>query len=117
MNLKTNYKEQKKYLEKHLEQINIVVGAILGYNPMLKIVQKENRTGTYFELTNSTNVKNLCGIMSQAFSKVTIGTFGVFWFENGVSLSFDFFYETKSTGSNGVEFCKLQILDDVLKLF
>ena len=43
MSLKDDIQEQKKYLEENLEQLNIVVSAILGFESELKIIQNENK--------------------------------------------------------------------------
>ena len=71
MNLKDDIAEQKEYLEKNLEQLNIVVSAILGYKTKLDIIQDANYRGeVYYKIIDDRNIKEQCGAMAKAFKKV-----------------------------------------------
>ena len=114
-NLKTDINEQRFYLSNHLTKINDIVNAVLGIKIPLKIVEKTNNRENYFDILSSENIKNMCGIMKKAFDEVTIGTFNVSWFENGVDIRFVFFYKTHN-GSNAVDFCRMQIINNMIEL-
>ena len=77
MNLKDDIAEQREYLEKNLEQLNIVVSAILGYKTELKIIQDANYRGeVHYKIADNRNIKEQCGAMAKAFKKVIIENFG-----------------------------------------
>lgn len=117
MSLKNDIVEQKKYLEENLEQLNIVVSAILGYESELKITQDENYRGeVYYKISDNRNIKEQCGAMQKAFKKVIIENFGMWWQENGVVMDLQFSYELNCGGTNGVKFCTIGIVDDLVKI-
>ena len=117
MSLKNDIVEQKKYLEENLEQLNIVVSAILGYESELKITQDENYRGeVYYKISDNRNIKEQCGAMQKAFKKVIIENFGMWWQENGVVMDLQFSYELNGGGTNGVRFCTINIEDGLVKI-
>lgn len=117
MNLKDDIADQKEYLEKNLEQLNIVVSAILGYKTGLKIIQDKNYRGeVYYKISDNRNIKEKCGAMAKAFKKVIIENFGMWWQENGVVMDLQFSYELNDGGTNGVKFCTISIEDDLIKI-
>ena len=117
MDLKNNIEEQKAYLEKNLEQLNIVISAILGYESELKITQDENYRGeVYYKISDNRNIKEQCGAMQKAFKKVIIENFGMWWQENGVVMDLQFSYELNGGGTNGVKFCRIGIEDGLVKI-
>ena len=117
MDLRNNIEEQKAYLEKNLEQLNTVVSAILGYKTKLKIIQDKNYCGeVYFKISDNRNIREQCGAMAKAFKKVTIENFGMWWQDNGVVMDLQFNYELNDGGTNGVKFCTIGIVDDLIKI-
>ena len=117
MSLKDDIVEQKKYLEENLEQLNTVISAILGYKTELKIIQDSNYRGeVYYKISDNRNVKEQCGAMAKAFKKVTISNFGIWWQDNGVVMDLQFNYELNDGGTNGVKFCTIAIVDDLVKI-
>lgn len=117
MDYKNNIENQRELLQKHLEAINIVVSAKLGIKVNLRIKEnKDYRNQTFFSLIDDRNFKKECGVMTSAFRNVYIGTFGMWWQENGVAFELDFRYELINGGSNGAHFCTIQIENDLLKL-
>ena len=116
MDLKNNIEEQKAYLEKKLEQLNIVVSAILGYKTDLFITEIKSGNKVYCKIIDDRNIKEKCGAMAKAFKKVTISNFGMWWQENGVVMDLQFNYEHIDGGSNGAKFCTISIVDDLVKI-
>lgn len=117
MDYKNNIENQRKLLQNRLEEINIVVSAKLGIKVNLRIEESKNyRNQIFFNLIDDRNIKESCGVMASAFKNVYIKTFGVWWQENGVSFELNFRYELIDGGSNGAQFCIIQIENDLLKL-
>lgn len=117
MSLKDDIQEQKKYLEENLEQLNIVVSAILGFESELDIIQDSNyREEVYYKIADKRNIKEQCGVMTKAFKKVIIENFGMWWQENGVCMDLQFSYELNEGGTNGVKFCRIGIVDGLVKI-
>ena len=117
MSLKDDIQEQKKYLEENLEQLNIVVSAILGFESELKIIQNENYRGeVYFKISDNRNIREQCGAMAKAFKKVIIENFGMWWQDNGVVMDLQFNYEHNDGGTNGAKFCTIYIEDGLVKI-
>lgn len=117
MSLKNNIQEQKEYLEKNLEQLNTVVSAILGYKTELDIIQDSNYRGeVYYKIADKRNIKEQCGVMTKAFKKIIIENFGMWWQENGVCMDLQFSYELNEGGTNGVKFCRIGIVDGLVKI-
>lgn len=117
MSLKNNIDEQREYLQKNLEQINTVVGALLGVRTHLEIIEKKDYKGeTYFRLEDPKNYRDCCGIMAKAFEKVIINTFSMWFGDQGVSITMHFSYDHIGGGSNGAEFCRLDIINDFVKI-
>ena len=117
MSLKDDIAEQREYLENNLEQLNIVVSAILGYKTELKIIQDKNYRGeVYYKITDDRNIREQCGAMAKAFKKVTIENFGMWWQDNGVVMDLQFNYELNDGGTNGVKFCTINIEDGLVKI-
>lgn len=112
-----NVEDQKNLLQKHLQDINTVVSAKLGIKVNLEIEEKTNyRKQTIFTLIDNRNLKSKCGIMENAFKNVYIETFGIWWNEDGVCFELDFKYEHINGGSNGAQFCIMQIKNDLIKM-
>ena len=117
MSLKDDIQEQKKYLEKNLGQLNIVVSAMLGYKTELIIKEDENYCGKiYYKISDNRNIKEQCGIMAKAYKKVIIENFGMWWQENGLIMDLQFSYEHIDGGTNGAKFCTISIVDDLVKI-
>ena len=116
MSLRDNATEQSEYLERNLEQLNTVISAILGYKTKLEIEEVTNKRGTYFKLVDRRNLKEKCGVMAKAFTNVYISSFNVHWNDKGVYISFDFLYEHINGGGNGVEFCEINIVDNLVSI-
>ena len=116
MDLKNNIEEQEVYLVKNLKQLNTVVSAILGYKTELKIKEINQENKTYFRVVDDRNLKEQCGIMAQAYKKVVIENFGMWWQENGVIMDLQFSYEHIDGGTNGAKFCTISIVDDLVKI-
>lgn len=117
MSLKDNITEQKEYLENNLEQLNTVVSAILGYKTQLKIKEeKDYRNKTYFKVVDDRNLKEKCGVMEKAFSKITVENFGMWWMDNGVCMDLQFSYEHIGGGSNGAKFCTINIINGLVTI-
>ncbi len=112
-----NIEDQRNLLQKHLNDINIVVSAKLGIKVDLEIEEKTNyRKQTFFGLIDERNLKSQCGIMENAFKNVYIETFGMWWNEEGVCFGLDFKYEHINGGSNGAQFCIMRIKNDLIKI-
>ena len=112
-----NIEDQKNLLQKHLQDINTVVSAKLGIKVNFKIEEKTNYgKQTIFSLIDNRNLKSQCGIMESAFKNVYIETFGVWWYKDGVCFELDFKYEHINGGSNGAQFCIIQIKNDLIKM-
>lgn len=116
MSLKNNATEQREYLERNLKQLNTVVSAILGYKTELEIEEKISNGNTYFKIIDRRNIREECGVMAKAFREVYIGSFNVCWREEGVYISFDFYYEHINGGSNGATFCEVNIVEDFVSI-
>ena len=117
MNLKNNVDEQRAYLEKNLEQLNTVVSAVLGIRTHLRIEEKKDyRKQTYFKVIDDRNIRDCCGVMAKAFTEVTISNFGIWWSDEGVCMDLHFNYVHNSGGSNGAEFCRIDIVNDFVKI-
>lgn len=116
MSLKDNIEEQKAYLEKNLEQLNTVVSAILGYRTDLFIKEIKQGDKTYFKIIDDRNIRNKCGAMTKAFNKIIIENFGMWWTEDGVCMDLQFSYENIDGGSNGIRFCTLNIVNDLITI-
>ena len=117
MDLKNNVVEQKEYLERNLAQLNTVIGAVLGTKTSLQVEERKNYKGeAYFTIVDHKDYRDQCGIMAKAFKKVTIENYGMGWRENGICIKFDFRYEHIDGGSNGANFCVVEIIDDFVKI-
>lgn len=116
MDLKNNIDNQRKYLEDNLEQLNTVISAVIGIKTNLRIDEKTNyRKETYFQIVDDRNIREQCGAMAAAFKEVTISG-QVFWFEEGVHIVFQFNYQHIDYGSNGAEFCRVNIVDNLVNI-
>lgn len=117
MSLISNVDEQREFLNNNLERINTVVSAIVGKNVELKIQEKTSHRGeTYFKLVDDRNFRDYCGIMARAWKTVIIDTFNMWWTEDGVTLPMHFSYEHIDGGSNGAEFCRLVVENNLIKI-
>ena len=116
MNLKDDIAEQREYLENNLEQLNIVVSAILGYKTDLFITDIKSGNTIYYKIIDDRNIKEKCGAMAKAFKKVTIENFGMWWQDNGVVMDLQFNYELNDGGTNGAKFCTIYIEDNLVKI-
>ena len=112
-----NTLEQKEYLERNLEQINAVVSEIIGIKTNLRVEKHMNYLmQDYFKFVDDTNIRNHCGIMKSAFKEVTIESFDMQWQENGVIIRFDFIYERIYGRYDRMQFCEIEIINDVIKI-
>ena len=117
MSLKNSVDEQREYLERNLEQLNTVVSAVLGIRTHLRIVEEiDCYKQTYFKVIDDRNIRNLCGVMAKAFKEVTISSFGMGWSDEGVGMSLHFNYDHIDGGSNGVDFCGINSVNDFVKI-
>lgn len=117
MDLKNNVDEKREYLKNNLENVNVVISAILGTKVNLKIEEKINwQKITYFSLLDSTNRRTECGIMKAAFNNVYIEDFGMWWDDKGVIIDLHFKYEHIDGGSNGASFCKIKVEDGLVSV-
>lgn len=116
MNLK-DIKEQREFLQRNLEKINIAVSDYLEVKVNLKIEERTTyRKETYFKLIDNNDFRNDCGIMSRAWKKVIIDTFNIWWIPEGAVLDMHFRYEHIDGGSNGARFCKLDVYDEFISV-
>lgn len=117
MDLKNNVDEQRSYLKNNLENINVVVSAILGTKVNLKIEEKTDyQKNTYFSLLDSKNRKAECGIMKAAFKNVYIESFGMWWGEKGVIIDLNFRYDHIDMGHNSATFCTIKVKDNFVSV-
>lgn len=117
MDLKNNVDEQRSYLKNNLENINVVIGAILGIKINLKIEEgTDYKKNTYFSLLDSKNRKAECGIMKAAFKDVYIKSSGMWWNEKGVIIDLGFRYDYIDMGHNSVTFCTIKVEDDFVSV-
>lgn len=115
--LKNDYGCQKEFLNRNLQALDAIVGAVAGTHIKFQIIQEENTRGTYFKLYDPTNRASRCGVMSPAFKEVHIESFNLNFSSTGVYITIDCRYEEKDGGSNGVEICKLTIDEkDIIRL-
>ena len=115
MELKT-IEEKKEFLQRNLVKINTVVTAYIGARVNLKIVERKTMLETYLRLDDDHNFVRCCGIMSRAFSEVTVYTFNIFWNEDGCELVMCFSYEHIDGGHNVAEFCRINVEDDFVTI-
>lgn len=105
----TDLKEQKEFLEKYLNDINIIVSAKLGIRTNFKITERKTyNNALYYCLEDKRNFVTECGIMSTALKELTMYA-TIYWNENNTTMSFHFDYELNRGGSNGCEFCLIGI--------
>ena len=117
MSLKNNIDEQREYLQRNLEQLNTVVSAVLGIKTDLKIEEKKGcYKQTYLNVVDDRNIRDCCGVMAKAFKEVTISSFGMGWSDEGVCMDLHFNYEHINCGSNGAYFCRIDIINDFVKI-
>ncbi len=117
MSLKYNIDKQREYLERNLKALNTVVSAVLGIGVCLQIKeQTDYRKQTYFKLIDDRNIRDCCGVMAKAFKEVTISNFGIWWSDEGVCFDLHFNYVHLSGGSNGAEFCRIDIINDFVTI-
>ena len=117
MSFKNNIDEQREYLQRNLEQINTVVSAVLGIKTHLRIEEKKDYLKqTYFKIIDDRNILDCCGVMAKAFTEVTISNFGMWWSDDGVCMDLHFNYIHNGGGSNGAEFCRIDIINDFVKI-
>ena len=117
MDLKNTLDAKRAYLKNNLENINIVISAILGIKINLKIEERRDyQKNTYFSLLDSKNRKAECGIMKTALKNVYIETGGMWWNEKGLIIDFEFRYDHINGGSNGMLFCSIKIEDNFVSV-
>lgn len=117
MNLKNNIDEQREYLQRNLEQLNMVVSAVLGIKTHLKIEEvKDCYKRIYVKVVDDRNIRDCCGVMAKAFKEVTISDFGMWWSDEGVCIDLHFNYVHNNGGSNGANFCTIDIINDFVKI-
>ena len=103
--------DRREFLKRNLEQINIVVTAMIGVRTDLKVAEKTIRGETYFVLEDNKNYARFCGVMSRAWKEVNINTFNIWWKDDGCELVLHFSYEHTDGGHNGAEFGRLDVMD------
>lgn len=104
-----NLQEQKEMLEKYLPEINTVVSAKIGFKTNFDVVEcKDYAKRIFYMLQDKRNVKDKCGIMSSAFTEVTMEG-RIYWNEDNTTISLHFEYDHITGGSNGCEFCCIYI--------
>ena len=117
MDLKNNVDDQRNYLKNNLENINVVVSAILGTKVNLKIEEKTDyKNNTHFSLLDSKNRKAECGIMRAAFKNVYIESSGMWWNEKGVIIDLKFKYDHIDMGHNAASFCLIKVEDNFVNI-
>ena len=117
MDLKNNVDEQRSYLKNNLENINVVVSAILGTKINLKIEEgTDYKKNTYFSLLDSKNRKAECGIMKAAFKNVYIESSGMWWGEKGVIIDLNFRYDHIDMGHNSATLCTIKVEDNFVSV-
>ena len=118
--IKNSCEKQRKFLEKNLDKVNTIVGALLGIKTNLTIKESKSSGGIYFDYVDEKNIKDYCGVMANAFERVYITTFTVSFdgdeLNNRVYLTFDFRYDHINGGSNGANFLKMEIVNDVIRI-
>ena len=116
MSLKNNATKQREYLGRNLEQLNTVISDIIGYKTELKIEEKNINGNTYFKLIDSRNLKEKCGVTAKVFTNVYISSFLVSWNDKGAYIHFDFLYEYIDGEIDGLRFCSINIIDDLVTI-
>ena len=115
MELKT-IEQKKEFLQRNLGKINTVVTAYIGARVNLQIFERKTMRETYLTLEDNHNFAHCCGIMSRAWEEVTVGTFNVWWGEDGCELLMCFSYEHINGGHNSAEFCRINVEDDFVTI-
>ena len=120
MDFKRDYNAQKEFLEKNLNNISTVVGAILGIKVNFELKKYETSHGVFFELSDPRNIKQYCGIMEKAFNEVKIQSVNIFIdgdeLNKHMVIYFDFVYEHIDIGHNGAHFCTVEINNDIISV-
>ena len=117
MDLKNNVDDQRTYLKNNLENINVVISAILGTKVNLKIEEGTNyKKDICFSLLDSKNRKAECGIMRAAFKNVYIESSGMWWNEKGVIIDLKFKYDHIDMGHNAASFCLIKVEDNFVNI-
>ena len=118
--IKNHSGTQRIFLEKNLDKVNTVVGALLGIKTNLKIKESKSSGTIYFDYVDERNIKDYCGVMTNAFERVYITTFTLSFdgdeLNNRVYLTFDFRYDHIGGGSNGATFLRMEIVNDVIRI-
>lgn len=118
--IKNSCEKQREFLEKNLDKVNTIVGALLGIKTNLTIKESKSSRGIYFDYVDEKNIKDYCGVMANAFERVYITTFTVSFdgdeLNNRVYLTFDFRYDHIGGGSNGAHFLEMEIVNDVIRI-
>ena len=108
-----DYKAQREFLEKNIKGLNEVLSLKLGIKVHLQLEEKKDWCGRiYYNLHDYTNLRDLCGVVKFAFDEITIGTWGIYWNDDYVVLSFNYFYHHPRGGSNSTELCYVLIEND-----
>lgn len=104
---------QRELLEKSLVKINGLLSQKLGIKVHFKLEEKKDWCDRiYYKLHDDTNIRELCGVAKYAFEEITIGTWGIYWSDDYVTLSFYYFYTHPRGGSNATELCSVLIEND-----
>lgn len=113
MNYVNNVGAQRKCLEDNLNDINDLLSQKLGVRVSLRIIERKGFAGEiFYELQDDTNLRELCGVAKYAFETITIGSWGIYWNDDDVVISFNYYYTHPSGGSNGTRLCAIRIKDN-----
>lgn len=108
---------QREFLEKNIKRLNEVLSMKLGIKVHLQLEEKKDWCGrVYYNLYDHTNLRELCGVAKFAFKEITIGTWGIYWNDGYVVLSFNYFYTHPMGGRNAAELCSVLIENDEITI-
>ena len=111
-----DYKQQREFLEKNIKGLNEVLSLKLGIKVHLKIEERKGWTGEiHYSLSDDTNLRDLCGVAKYAFETITIGSWGIYWGDDIVTISIYYYYTHPQGGSNATELCVVGIKDDEIR--
>lgn len=117
MNYQNDVVAQKGFLERNLFRLNELLSQKLGIKVHFKLEEKKDWCGRiYYNLHDYTNLRELCGVAKFAFDEITIGTWGIYWSDDYVTLSFNYFYHHPRGGNNSTELCSVLIKNDELNI-
>ena len=117
MNYKNDIVAQKEFLNKNIKGLNEILSLKLGIKVHLQLEEKKDWRGcVYYKLHDYTNLRDLCGVAKYAFKEITIGSWGIYWHDDYVTIDFHYYYTHPRGGSNGVELCDVLIEGDEITI-